>query len=134
MEVLEKPTRAQMDAYVGNPLWNRFCDGMETQYQVKPVIEYSKCSLQPGWNLKYKKGGRALCTLYPGEGAFIALVVIGEREKAETELILPAFTADVRQLYLSTRVCMGQKWLMIEVKNGVILADLWELIAIRRRS
>ncbi|HMM05637.1 MAG TPA: DUF3788 domain-containing protein [Clostridiales bacterium] len=134
MEALAKPTRDQMDAYVKNPLWNRLCDGIETQYQVKPLMTYSKCPMQPGWNLKYKKAGRALCTLYPGEGEFTALIVIGEREKAEMELILPSFTAAVRDLYLDTKISMGQKWLMIEVKNGEILADIWELIAIRRRS
>jgi AraC family transcriptional regulator len=27
-----------------------------------------------GWNVKYRKGGRALCSLYPKQGYFLALV------------------------------------------------------------
>ncbi|WP_423245054.1 DUF3788 family protein [Heliorestis acidaminivorans] len=26
-------------------------------------MTYSKCSAQPGWNVKYKKSGKSLCTL-----------------------------------------------------------------------
>ncbi|KAB2952754.1 DUF3788 family protein [Heliorestis acidaminivorans] len=36
---------------------------MEEAYQAKPHITYSKCSAQPGWNVKYKKSGKSLCTL-----------------------------------------------------------------------
>lgn len=31
--------------------------------------------------MKYRKSGRSLCTLYPMDGHFVALVVIGEHEK-----------------------------------------------------
>jgi hypothetical protein len=45
---------------------------------VKPKLSYSGCSMDggawKGWNVKYKKSGKVLCSLYPKQGYFLALV------------------------------------------------------------
>ncbi|MDY0020268.1 MAG: DUF3788 family protein [Anaerolineae bacterium] len=130
----QEPSLEALGAYVNNPLWEQLRAHVEEQYQVKPVLEYSGCSMQRGWNVKYKKAGRTLCTLYPMEGYYTALVVIGERERMETELALPSFTEYVQRLYQETKTGMGQKWLMIDVTDAAILEDVKHCIAIRRGS
>jgi len=131
MDKTQIPTKEIIKLYTNNPLWDELCQHMESQYQSSPVFEYSGCSV-PGWNVKYKKGGRSLCTLYPMENYFIALIVIGERERLETELALPLFTEYLQQLYQETKTGMGQKWLMISVTDSDILDDVKKCIAIRR--
>lgn len=84
-----KPSMAVISAYVNSPLFECLCKHLETEYQSKPILDYSRCSMQYGWNVKYKKAGRTLCTLYPMEGYFIALIVISDREKTEAECMLP---------------------------------------------
>lgn len=133
MEANEKPTREMIDRYVNSSLWNELCSNIEETYAVKPLIEYSKCKMQPGWNMKYKKSGRALATFYPMEGYFLALVVIGNHEKELTELVLSSFSEYLQKLYADTEICMGQKWLMIEVKDSKVLRDVKELISIRQK-
>ena len=128
----QKPSMTTISAYVNNPLFECLCRHVETEYMSKPVLEYSRCSFQYGWNVKYKKAGRTLCTLYPMEGYFIALIVIGDREQAETEEMLPFFTEYLQQLYFETKTGMGQKWLMINVTDGAVLEDVKKCIAIRR--
>lgn len=128
----KEPSMNIVGAYVSSPLWEQLCRHIEEQYQVKPILEFSRCSLQQGWNVKYKKAGRALCTLYPMEGYYFAMVVIGEREKEATELELPFFTEYLQQLYRETTSGMGQKWLMIRVTNEAILEDVKQCIRIRR--
>lgn len=128
----QEPSLGTISAYVNHPLWEQLREYVETTYQTKPVLEYSKCSMQPGWNVKYKKSGRSLCTLYPMEGRFIALVVIGQREQAEMELALPFLTPYIQALYSETKTGMGQKWLMIHVTDEAILEDVKQCIAIRR--
>jgi len=128
----QKPSMATISTYVNSPLFESLCKHIETEYQSKPVLEYSRCSMQYGWNVKYKKVGRTLCTLYPMEGYFIALIVIGEREKPEIESMLPFFTEYLQQLYHETKTSMGQKWLMINVTDDAVLEDVKQCIAIRR--
>jgi AraC family transcriptional regulator len=128
----QKPSFAAISDYVNSPLFEQLCQYIEVEYQSKPVLEYSRCSMQYGWNVKYKKSGRTLCTLYPMEGYFIALIVIGNREITETELMLPSFTEYLQRLYLETRTGMGQKWLMIDVTEEAVLEDVKDCISIRR--
>lgn len=129
---IQKPSLDTISGYVNNPLWAQLCSHIEDEYQSKPVLEYSRCSMQYGWNVKYKKAGRTLCTLYPMEGHFVALVVIGTRERPVIELQLPTFTEYLQRLYHETETGMGQKWLMINVTDEAILYDLKQCIAIRR--
>jgi AraC family transcriptional regulator len=128
----QRPTLETINAYVNSPLWEQLCTHLEDQYQSRPVIEYSRCSMEKGWNVKYAKAGRSLCTLYPLEGHFIALVVIGKREWEEMEALLPEFTPYLQQLYHATKTGMNQKWLMIDVTHGDVLEDVMQCIAIRR--
>ncbi len=128
----QEPSMAEIGSYVQNPLFEQLCNHVETEYQSKPVLEYSRCSMQHGWNVKYKKAGRTLCTLYPMKGYYIALIVIGERERMETELMLPFCTEYFQQLYRETKTGMGQKWLMIDVTDEAVLEDVKQCIAIRR--
>lgn len=127
-----KPSLATISTYVKSPLFDSLCKHVETEYQSRPVLEYSRCSLQYGWNVKYKKAGRTLCTLYPMEGYYIALIIIGDREQTETESRLPFFTEYLQKLYHETKPGMGQRWLMISVTDEAVLEDVKKCIAIRR--
>ncbi len=127
-----KPSMNTVGSFVGNALWAELCACIEEKYQARPVLEYSSCSWQPGWNVKYRKSGRSLCTLYPMKGSFTALVVISERERCETEMMLPLFSEKLREAYASAKEGNGQKWLMVDVDNSQVLEDVKKLIEIRK--
>lgn len=126
-----KPDRQQISDFINNPLWENLCSYLESTYNISPNIEYSRCSAQPGWNVKYKKSGRPLCTLYPEEGFFISMVSVGSREAVEAELMLHSCTSYTRTLYEKTSVFNGSRWLMIEVSSEEILEDVKALIGLR---
>ena len=128
---ISKPASEQIHAHIGSPLWDEFCTFLESTYSVQPCIEYSQCSGAPGWNVKYKTGGRSLCTLYPREGYFTCLVSIGSKESMEAELLLSICTEYVQELYQATKPFNGARWLMIDVKSAEILHDVKQLIGIR---
>lgn len=126
-----KPDEKQISEFINNPLWENLCSYLESTYNVSPHIEYSRCSAQPGWNVKYKKSGRSLCTLYPEEGSFISMVSIGSKEAVEAELMLNTCTSYIRQLYEKTANFNGSRWLMIQVSSEEILEDVKALIGLR---
>ena len=71
----EEPTAEQLSAYVSHPLWEPLNRWICEAYSLSPIYSYSSCSMGRGWNVKYRSGGKALCTLYPAAGAFTCLVV-----------------------------------------------------------
>ncbi|MDL2233421.1 DUF3788 domain-containing protein [Ruminococcaceae bacterium OttesenSCG-928-L11] len=126
-----EPSMADMEAFVQNPYWAKLHAFIEETYQARLEIRYSGCSMQRGWNIRCQKSGKTLCTLYPMQGFFIALVVIGEREKHETELVLPSLSEEIQTLYAGTTEGMGQRWLMIPVRSEAVLQDVQTLIQLR---
>jgi len=128
-----QPTAEQISDYIANPLWEGLNEFLKFSYQVEPTYAYSGCSGQPGWNVKYQKAGRSLCTLYPMPGFFVALVVIGNKEQTEAELLLPTFCEHVQDLYGTAASVMGGRWLMIHVTDERVLEDVKRLIQIRRK-
>ncbi len=128
------PTLDDISKYVGSELWENLNAFLEGSYKIQPKFSYSRCSMQPGWNVKYKKSGKSLCTLYPMEGFFIALVVIGNKESFEAELMLPSFSKYTQSLYHNTAFSAGGRWLMINVTEPAILEDVISLVQIRAKS
>lgn len=132
------PSFEDIRTYIGQtkPIWDELVLYIEETYQVKSKLDYSQCSAQPGWNVKYKKSSKSLCTLYPMPNYFIALVVVGAKDENEIETALGAgvFTDYVQGLYHKTAFSAMGRWLMIEVKDKAVLNDIKELIKIKVRS
>jgi hypothetical protein len=126
-----QPTLEQIREYIGSPLWQELCASLETGYSIQPVIEHSTCSGAPGWNVKYRKSGRALCTLYPRNGYFTALVSVSAAEATEAEMLLLTCTEAMQALFRRTAPFNGGRWLMIDVTDKAILADTLRLIGLR---
>lgn len=129
----KQPGEKEIADFINNPLWADFNAFLQESYEVTPSYSYSTCSGQPGWNIKYQKAGRSLCTLYPMDGYFIALVVIGAKEQPEAELLITTCTKYVQNLFLNSASVAGSRWLMINVTDKKILDDVKNLIQTRRK-
>lgn len=128
-----QPTEQEIASYVASPFWAEMNTFLQKSYAAAPTYSYSKCSAQPGWNVKYQKAGRSLCTLYPMQGFFIAMVVIGTKEAAGAALLKPLLSPPVQHVMQTASGMAGAKWLMIEVTNAQIASDVKQLIALRRK-
>lgn len=107
-EKTHTPDIGEISGYTGNPLFGELCGFLESEYGAQRKIEYGGDNILLGWNVKFRKAGRALCTLYPKEGFFTALVVIGPREKERARELLPQMSDETRGIYNGTKEGMGQ--------------------------
>lgn len=100
---------------------------------MRQKIEFSACGLEPGWNVKFKKSGKTLCTIYPKEDYFTVMVVVGRKEKERVEELLPNCTPQIREVYDRTQEGNGRRWLMIDLEDQDEVYDgVFRLIQIRR--
>lgn len=111
--------------------WRSLTASIESEYGAKPLIAYSVCAGQPGWNVKYKKSSKALCTLYPEPDDFIALVVLGQADMAKLDAVRPAYTPYLLELYDGSRLFNNTKWLMIRVTDAAVLDDVKKLLRLK---
>lgn len=130
-----EPLAHQIKDYVNTPLWEDLAHYLQQTYNVTPKLFYSRCSMQngywKGWNIKYKKSGKPLCTLYPKRGYFTALVPVGAKEMAEADLLIPLCDVYTQNLYRQTKTGANGKSLAVEVTNEKILRDVKSLVALR---
>ena len=117
------PSWEQAEAYVNNPAFPAFRRRMERYFHVSGQWEFSKCSMEYGWNIKWKKSGRSLGTVYLRQGYFTLMVVVGNREKDRAEPLIRHSCPRLKEIYEQTAQANGQRWLMIDLERE---DELWE--------
>lgn len=125
------PSIEEINEYVRNDSFKTFCNEMDTVYEANCKIEFSRCGWEYGWNIKYKKSGKLLCTVYPRENYFTILAAVGRKEKEMVESILPDCSSEIQDIYYNTKEGNGQRWLMIDLEYiGEVYNDVLKLIQI----
>jgi hypothetical protein len=138
-ELYPKEIIPEMDAmakYMGaaEPLWRSLTLRL-AESGAKSKLTYSVCSGKPGWNVKYAKGGQALGTFYPEEGAFSALVVFSYKLDPAVQAILPELTGGTAEMYRKAGDYMKLgKWMMLRIDTPEVLEDLMKLLAVKMRK
>jgi len=131
----QEPTEKQINEFVESSLWEDLDTYLQQTYNIKPTLFYSNCSMDKGywkgWNIKYKKSGKALCTLYPKQGYILLLLPIGIRQMGEAELLMPTCTEYTQNLFKESPVGRTGKSLAFEISDGDVLFDIKRLIDIR---
>lgn len=112
-------------------LWQDINSFIQEKYKASPKIAYSKCSAKPGWNVKYQKSGKSLCTLYPEEEGFVALVVILLDLVPIIETMSREFETEILNTLKTAKPFNGTLWLMIPVNKEAVLNNVKQLLLLK---
>nr|WP_326175356.1 DUF3788 domain-containing protein [uncultured Oscillibacter sp.] len=126
-----KPSMEELDQYADNPLWPELRQYLKDAYGAEPRMDYSRCGLEPGWNVKFKKGSKALATVYLRLGYVTAMVSVAPKDEDAAEGVLLTCTEYTRTLYRNTASSKMGRWLMIDLTSPEVLEDLKALLALR---
>jgi hypothetical protein len=83
--------------------------------------------------LKFRRGGKTLVTLYVREGFFKVCIVFGKDERAKFEEKQSEFSDTICKLYADTDTYHDGKWLGIDVYHMTLIADIICLLNIKRK-
>jgi uncharacterized protein YdeI (YjbR/CyaY-like superfamily) len=111
------------------PLWEELTGFIAANYPVPG--EWNFGGKNYGWNLWYRKSGTTLVTLYPQDRYFVAQIVLG-RDQVEQALALK-LGANVGTVLTETPQLHDGRWLFIKVKTKRDVADIQQLLQIKRR-
>lgn len=129
----QQPSMEELDRYADNPLWPELRQYLKDAYGAEPRMDYSRCGLEPGWNVKFKKGSKALTTVYLRPGYVTAMVSIAPKDEAAAEGILLTCTEATRTLYQNTASSKMGRWLMLDLTSPELLEDIKALLTLRAR-
>lgn len=126
-----QPTMEEIDRYVDSPLWLELRRYLTDACGGASRLEYSRCGLEPGWNVKFRKGSKALATVYLRPGYVTAMISIAPRDEAAAEKVLLTCTEQTRTLYRNTAPSKMGRWLMMDLTAPEVLEDVRALLRLR---
>jgi len=112
--------------------WRHLVEFIESSYPGVFTPDWVFGGKKYGWGLRFKKS-KSFCTLIPERGRLVVQIVLGGKEREETEKILPELSPDVRKKYAEATTYHDGKWLAIVADRDAILDDIKRLLAIKRK-
>ena len=75
-----QPTREEVLAAVGSsrPWWENLIRFITDNYRVKE--DFAFYGKNYGWAVRFRKGGKALLSMYPGKESFTVQIVLGQTQ------------------------------------------------------
>ena len=133
-----QPTDADMINVIGQPIadaWTALrCFLVET-YNTAPT--FNSGGQRYGWNLQHRTGGRPLCEMYPENGSFTALVILGKAELEQALERLDTFGPTVQRALVETPRYHDGCWMYIRVADPLTCQqdaqDIEQLILIKKK-
>jgi hypothetical protein len=111
-------------------LWERLTRFIKTNYQIEGEFSFWGPA-KSGWNLRYRRKGKALVALYPQKERVLAQVVLGKAQ-AERALSLKLGEKVSKMLREAPQLHDG-RWLSIPILNEADAEDVEQLLLVKMR-
>ena len=128
-----EPLEEDMLTFIGEkaPLWKELREYLATRYDHVPELNFG--GKKYGWEIRYRKSGKTLVTLYPEKGSFTALVVTGKKEVEKINEMLDTLSPDVHDIFQNTKQLHDGRWLWIRPVSAADLESVKILLSVKRR-
>jgi hypothetical protein len=123
-----------MVGFMGEPAkeaWSDLRRFIEERYD--PVSETVFAGAKYGWAIRYRKGGKPLCTLYPENGGFTVLLVLGKEETEKALSLKNELSSRTYDIIENARQYHDGRWPWIRLLTIRDVDDVEKLLQIKRR-
>lgn len=133
-----QPSDEDMMTVITAPLaegWTALRRFLVETYEIEPFLQFG--GPRYGWNLPYRKGSRPLCELYPEQGSFTVLVILGKKELEQALERLESFGETVQKALVESPRFHDGCWMYIRLANPETVQqdvqDIEQLILIKKK-
>jgi hypothetical protein len=129
-----QPTQKSIAAYLGKEAakaWGDITAFLAENYDFTPETSFG--GKKYGWAIRYRRGGKSLCTLYPEKGAFTVLIVLGAKETGLALAALSEFSPGVAKTISGAHQYHDGLWLWLRVLKKDETADIKHLLQIKKK-
>ena len=129
----EQPSEIEIRKRIGKevlPVWDDVRNYIEEQFPTYEA-EFIFYNDQEGWAFRYRSGLQHLCTLFPEQGGFTALIPLGPQEDQKAAEMMAYFNARIREL-LSRQSSLPQgRWLWLPLEDHTDFVGLKLLLELK---
>ncbi len=126
-----QPTVEEISASIGakRRFWEKLIRFIAENYRVRS--DFTFYGKNYGWAMRFRKGGKALLSMYPGKGSFTVQMVLGQVQAKEASNL--KLGKSVRMVLQNARQFPEGRWLFIRMESAEDLADVQQLLLIKSR-
>ncbi len=127
------PAEGELQDLLGGayPIWQAMRREVEALYEMELV--WNKGGKAAVYELKYRRGGKTLCSLYAKQSEAACMLVFGGEERAKAEPLLPALPEWARAAYEGATTYHDGKWVWFPLTDEATPAALLPLLRVKRR-
>jgi hypothetical protein len=129
-----KPTAEEMVSFIGEQAkeaWLEIKRFIKDRYDLVPETIFYGTNY--GWTIRYRKGGKTICSLFPEKGGFTVLIVLGKKESEKALSIRNELSAKIHKLLGNTEQLHDGRWLWIRLLTTSDTDDVKKLLQIKRK-
>jgi Protein of unknown function (DUF3788) len=124
-----KPTMAEAVAAIGSkrPLWESLTNFIADRYRLKS--DFAFYGKNYGWALRFRKVGKALLSLYPGQENFTAQIIISETQAEKA--LSSGLSRKTNKIIEDAHPYPEGRWLFLKVESEQDLNDIKQLLTVK---
>jgi hypothetical protein len=117
-----EPTEEEILSFIGEQAkeaWLEIKKFIENHYEVEPETLFYGAKY--GWTIRYRKGGKTLCSLFPEKNGFTILITFGKKEYEKALSLHDELSSKIRKLLMNTKQLHDGRWLWIRLLAKKVL-------------
>jgi len=129
---LHQPTIEETYAAVGSkqPLWENLTAFIADSYRLKS--DFAFYGKNYGWALRFRKAGKALLSLYPGQESFTAQIIISQTQAEKA--LSSGLSKKATKIIEEDHPYPEGRWLFIKVESEQDLNDVKQLLIVKSKQ
>ena len=126
-----RPTMEEVFSSIGpkKELWADLKRFVGEKYRTKR--DFAFYGKNYGWAVRFRKAGKALLSMYPGDGSFTAQIVLGETAARKASGL--KLGKNVKNVLDSAHRFPEGRWLFIRIRSKRDVADVQKLLLLKER-
>nr|MDO8080937.1 DUF3788 domain-containing protein [Candidatus Freyarchaeota archaeon] len=126
-----QPTMEEIFAVLGSKrsLWEKLTKFVADNYRTKD--DFAFYGKNYGWAVRFRKGGKALLSLYPGKESFTVQIILGQTEAEKASSL--NLSSKVRKTLEDAHQYSEGRWLFIKIESEQDLNDIQKLLILKAR-
>ncbi|MBL4937014.1 DUF3788 domain-containing protein [Clostridium sp. YIM B02515] len=128
------PTVEELNQLMGDDIfkiWSDINNFIKNNYDMEMI--WDNGGKTGVFELKYRKGGKTFCALYPREKGICILIIFGKNEREKFEASRGEFSEYINSFYDNTHQYHDGKWLYLDVINSNLTGDIERLLLIKKK-
>jgi hypothetical protein len=129
---LHQPTTEEIHAAIGSKrqLWENLTNFIEDNYRLKS--DFAFYGKNYGWALRFRKAGKALLSLYPGQNSFTAQIIVSQTQAEKA--LSSGLSKKASKIIEEAHPYPEGRWLFLKVESEQDLNDVKQLLGVKSSS